>query len=157
MVLLHPGSFRVSDYRKSIPAKVKLTVMARDYDVDHDPALAFRPYDTEAEDFVPPQHSVDHLVLRTRAEHREKTFGRKPGAMRTSTTRGSDIGEAAHERAVKARQAVHAAKLASKDGDFKRSAEILSSVPKSRRKPKKAWQSRPFPKGRGFGKRKGAG
>jgi hypothetical protein len=153
-VILEPGTFRVSDYRKRIPNGTKLAVMARDYDVDHDPALNKRPYDTDAGDFIPPQNHPDFLFLKRHDEHDEKTFGRKPGAERTVTTRGSDVGEGARTKDIQTSEAIHQAALASKDGDYKRSAEILASAPKqSRLKPKREWPSKSFPKGRSFPKR----
>jgi hypothetical protein len=156
VTIFAPGTFRVRDYRKPIPNRVKLAVLARDYDVDHDPALTNRPYDTEAEDFIPPQNDPDYLFLKRHAEHDEKTFGRKAGAERTVTTRGSDIGERARSRDIQTTEAIHRAAAASKRGDFKAAAEILATAPKqSRLKPKKSWPSRPFPKGRGFEKRPG--
>jgi hypothetical protein len=143
--ILKPGTFRVSDYRKPIPNKVKLAVMARDYDADHDPALAFRPFDTEAGDFIPPQHSAEHLVLRRKDEHREKTFGRKRGAERTVTTAGSDIGNVRHGKDIQESEAIHQARIASKNGKYEQAADILSSVRRKKKlKPRAKIPSRPF-------------
>ena len=94
-MILKAGTFRVRDYRKPIPARVKQAVIAREFDFDHDPALVRRDYDTGAGDFIPPQNDPRHIIARRKAEHLEKTIGRKQGAERTVSTRGSDVGEAA--------------------------------------------------------------
>jgi hypothetical protein len=142
VTILQPGTFRVSDYRKSIPNKVKLQVIARDHDFDHRPPLCDRPFDTELNDFVPPQNDPDHLFAILRADHDQHTFGRKPGAEKTVTTRGSDVGERARTRAIQASEAVHQAQLASKVGDYKGAAVILASARQKRQKRK--IPSRPF-------------
>jgi hypothetical protein len=63
--------------------------------LDHDPALILRKYNPRIKDvaarYSPHAHSVDHLIYRVKANHDEKTFGRKEGAERTVTTKGSDI------------------------------------------------------------------
>lgn len=142
-MILPPGSFKVSDYRKSIPNKVKLAVIARDYDFDHRPPLCERPYDTEAGDFIPPQNDPNFIFATPRAEHDQLTFGRKPGAAKTVTTRGSDVGERARTRDIQASEAIHKARLASKAGNYEVAAMILASArPK---KPKRKIPSRPFP------------
>src|SRR3990167_7519944 len=101
MTLLAPGSFRVSDRRKTIPAAVERAVRKR-YQLDHDPALVKRPYDTEACDFIPPQHDPATIFLKEIPAHGEKTYGRKAGAERTVTTRGSDVGDRKLERNIRA-------------------------------------------------------
>jgi hypothetical protein len=174
-VILEAGTFRVSDYRKPIPARVKIQALlnwiclrvdppnpqggpvhilapvvpswnADDLEFDHRPALVQRPYDTEASDFIPPQHDPKHIEPVLNVNHDERTFGRKAGASKTVTTRGSDVGEAARTRDIRASDAVHRAAMASKAGHFEAAAAILSSVKKPRR-PKKKIPSRPFPKG----------
>lgn len=127
-MILNPGEFVVRDYRKAIPNKVKLVVLAREYEVDHDPALVNRPYDTEANDFVPAQNDPNFLVLRRREDHAEKTFGRKAGAEKTVTTRSSDVGEAKRTRDIKAAEAVHRAKLLLKAGDQSGADSVLASA-----------------------------
>lgn len=63
--------------------------------LDHDPALILRDYDPTVSDvaarYTPHAHDPNHLVYREKADHDRKTFGRKPGAERTVTTKGSDI------------------------------------------------------------------
>lgn len=163
--ILPAGSFRTSDYRKAIPTNVALRVVIRqgckdldgvpfteqdDIQIDHEPALVHRDYDVEAGDFVPPQHAVEHLFARRKMSHLEKTTGRKEGATRTVTTRGSDVGEASHIRNVRSTQALHEVKMAVKRGDPAAIAKLLHVE-----KPKRAKQkipSRPFPnKKRRFG------
>ena len=129
-MILEPGTFRVSDYRKAIPTAVKLQVVinqfhrrlvsqpgegeelttmpatlepidARCLRFDHRPPLEARQYDTGAGDFIPPQNDPQHIEAITTEEHNYRTFGRKPGAEKTVTTRGSDTGAAARVRHIK--------------------------------------------------------
>lgn len=162
--ILLAGTFRVSDYRRNIPVVVKLqamwraiangslpdpkevTIACRDLEFDHNPALMDRDYDLDAGDFLPPQNDPDHIDAKIGADHDFKTFGRKPDAEKTVTTRGSDVGEAAHRRAVVDSEKLHAAKMASKAGDYKEAAEILATARPRVKKPKRKIPSRPFPK-----------
>jgi hypothetical protein len=152
MTILKAGSFRVADYRKTIAAKVKQAVIAREFDFDHDPALVNRDYDTEAGDFIPPQNDPKHIIARRKAEHLEKTIGRKEGAEKTVSTRGSDVGEAARSRDIQVNEAIFRAAMASKAGRYNEAAKILAGArknPKLRQKltrPKRKIPSRPFPK-----------
>jgi hypothetical protein len=129
MTTLPAGSFRVSDYRKPIPRRVELAVLIRQeckdpagvpfkqddaIQFDHRPPLESRPYDTEAGDFIPPQHDSAHIDAQRKGKHLEKTTGRKEGAERTVTTRGSDAGNRKLDRKVRHAQAVHNYKLAVK-------------------------------------------
>jgi hypothetical protein len=161
--ILLAGTFRVSDYRRAIPAAVKLQSLwrsiakgllpdprdveidCRQLEFDHDPALMNRDYDLAAGDFMPAQNDPDHIIARIGADHDEKTFGRKAGAERTVTTRGSDVGEAAHQRAVVDSEKLHQAALASKNGDFKSAAAILATARPRAKKHKRKIPSRPFP------------
>jgi len=161
-MILEPGEFKVSTYRKAIPDYVKVCAAVRwalerkgpmdinlkedlrTLQYDHRPPLSSRQYDTEAGDFIPPQNDPDHIVAVPKDEHLERTSGRKAGAEKTVTTRGSDVGEAARVRKIKNNDALHRAAMASKAGDFRASAEILANArPK---KPKKKIPSKPFPK-----------
>ena len=169
MAILEPGTFNVRDHRKAIPDWVKVATairmvmemaasgrhvpdpaeLARDLQYDHRPPLNARPFDTEAGDFIPPQNDPAHIDAILKAEHLQRTTGRNPGAEQTVTTRGSDVGEAAHIKDVQASEAIHKAKLASKAGDYEESARILASVPRQRRKrleTKRKIPSRPFSK-----------
>lgn len=175
--ILQPGTFKVSDYRKAIPDWVKIVcamrALAKEFEnflngkqngwpagikarevewvralrFDHRPALQDRPYDLDAGDFIPPQNDPDHIEAIPSAHHDERTFGRKPGAEKTVTTRGSDIGEAKRTRHIQDNDAIRRAKIASRDGDFAKAAEILATVKnKGSLKPKRRIRSRGFDK-----------
>jgi hypothetical protein len=169
-MILAAGTFPVADYRKPITAAVKLAVMIRQgckatdgvpfsiedalkgqIQFDHDPALVTRPFDTEAGDFIPPQLEPAKIVARRVGEHLGKTTGRKEGAERTVTTKGSDVGNAALDRRVQRRNAVHRYRLAVKaygqkiaDGMYPDMAALLKRAERKTRKIK----------GRGFEKQK---
>ena len=89
--------------------------------LDHDPALILRPFDETTGKYIPDANDPDHLVYREKDNHREKTTGRKPGALKTVTTKGSDIG-------------------------LKRKFAKLEKRTKASRRPKQRIPSRPFPK-----------
>lgn len=63
--------------------------------LDHDPALILRPYNLRIKDvaarYTPHAHDPDALFYREKADHQQKTTGRRPGTERTVSTRGSDI------------------------------------------------------------------
>jgi hypothetical protein len=168
-VILEPGTFRVSDFRKAIPTQVKLqcllvaiakgtiphqkprtfepAVDAERLRFDHRPPLEARAYDTEAGDFIPPQNDPAHIEALTDEEHDFRTFGRKPGAERTVTTRGSDAGEAARIRKIRdseaRRHAIDAAKVGLANNDMTAVIEGLAPAAK-RQWPKGTIPSRPF-------------
>lgn len=64
--------------------------------LDHDPAIILRPYNPRIKDvaarYTPHAHDPAALVYRSKEDHQQKTTGRRPGASRTITTKGSDIG-----------------------------------------------------------------
>lgn len=64
--------------------------------LDHDPALILRKYNSRIKNvaarYTPHAHDPDALIYREKGNHDQKTFGRKEGAERTVTTKGSDIG-----------------------------------------------------------------
>jgi len=161
MTILQPGEFRTSDYRKAIPDWVKVAAamkfaidvyrmsnafikpcaeMARSLQYDHRPPLNARPYDSKASDFIPPQNDPEFIFAVEKAHHDEKTFGRKAGAEKTVTTRGSDVGEAARIRKISAASAVHRARMASKAGNYKAATLILAGARPP--KPKRKWPTR---------------
>jgi hypothetical protein len=144
MAILKVGGFRVSDYRRPIPNKVKLEVIAREFDFDHDPALVNRPYDETAGDFIPPQNDSKFITARRKPEHAKKTYGREPGAEKTVTTRGSDVGEASRTKDIVASEAIHAARMASKAGDYTKAAELLAAGRQRKKPTKRKIPSRPF-------------
>lgn len=162
-MILEPGSFRVKDYRRAIPWKIKAQAIliaaqsempwihkindVNELEFDHRPRLEERRYDTVKGDFEPPQHDPDGIEPLPKALHAERTFGRKVGAEKTVTTRGSDLGEAARIRQIKDTEAISAARLASKRGDYEGAAKLLSGVKsKKRLKPKRKWPTRKFPR-----------
>lgn len=64
--------------------------------LDHDSALILRKYNPRIKDvaarYTPHAHDPDALIYREKADHQQKTTGRRPGAERTITTKGSDVG-----------------------------------------------------------------
>jgi hypothetical protein len=60
--------------------------------LDHDPALILRKFNPRTGKYTPDANATRYLVYRERAAHQQKTTGRKPGAERTITTKGSDVG-----------------------------------------------------------------
>lgn len=60
--------------------------------LDHDPALILRNFNPRTGKYTPDANDPAYLIYREPAEHQHKTTGRKPGAERTITTKGSDIG-----------------------------------------------------------------
>lgn len=147
MAILRAGEFRVSAFRKDIPESTKKAVRKR-YRYDHRPALQDRDYDTEAGDFIPPQHDPACIDLIEDGQHDFRTFGRAPGAEQTVTTRGSDSHNRKHRRNVRDSEAIHRAKLAAKEGDDAAEAEHLASVSKkSRLRAKPRIQSAGFRQG----------
>lgn len=70
--------------------------------LDHDPALILRKYNPRIKDvasrYTPHAHDPDALIYREKADHLRKTTGRKPGASKTATTKGSDVHLAAKFR-----------------------------------------------------------
>jgi hypothetical protein len=112
---------RVNDIRKNIPLIIKLAVALRQLgfakgervDFDHDPALALRPWDDETQDYVPPQHDPEYIVIRTEPAHDKKTNGN--GA----TSYGSDKHAIAKvDRLSEAEEAFRRRLLAKSDPDI---------------------------------------
>lgn len=88
--------------RKHIPLAARLEAALRqlseflgcapdDLDLDHDPALNFRPMNKDGSDTIPPANDPANLIYRARADHKAKTFG--PGGEKRIHTRGSDVSE----------------------------------------------------------------
>lgn len=105
MTILRAGTFKVSDYRKNIPAMTKVAcVLNQDgrcscglkltpdgTQFDHKPALTYRDYDTEAGDFIPPQNDAAFIIAKHTHCHKVSSVG--PGGERRIHTRGSDRSE----------------------------------------------------------------
>lgn len=179
-MILEPGTFNVATYRKAIPSAVKIQSLlnwvakrgaaafvspegepcsAADIQFDHDPALTNRPYDTIAADFIPPQNDPNHIFPVRKHIHLEKTTGRKADASVTVTTRGSDVGERSRTQDIRARDAVHRARLAVKAGRQDEADAILAGArfKKKHTRPKSKIPQRKQPWGNGkrsFPKRK---
>lgn len=169
-MILEPGTFKVSEKRKAIPDWVKVQAVlnaiaagklphqkertfqpaldARSIQYDHRPPLNARPFDTEAGDFIPPQNDPLFIDAILTDEHLYRTTGRKPGAERTVTTRGSDVGEAARIRDIQETEARHQAIMAAKAGlatnDMGAVIDGLAPVGRSIPKPTRKIPSRPF-------------
>lgn len=62
-----------------------------DLHLDHDPALILRKFNPRTGLYTPRANDPKYLVYRTKDDHQHKTTGRKPGAEKTVTTKGSDI------------------------------------------------------------------
>src|SRR5882762_2477026 len=72
----------------------RLTINSEPLQLDHDPALGLREKTVHTDGHVtyrPRETDHRYLIYRPKGKHLEKTVGRKPGAERTVTTKGSDI------------------------------------------------------------------
>lgn len=138
----------VSSRRKDIPVKVKLQVLVRQArcsvcgekletlqstQFDHRPPLVTRTYDERAGDFVPPQNDPEHIYATHVDCHLHLTTGRKPGAKKTVTTRGSDVGEAARVK-----------KIAEVHAEFWR--RVMAKGDEDEQPKRSRWPKRKFPK-----------
>lgn len=132
MSILAPGTFKVSNYRKDIPERTKRAVLKR-YEYDHRPPLQDRPYDTEASDFIPPQHDPHKIELVTIGAHDERSFGRKEGAAKTVTTAGSDANRRSKESDIRERLADFNVRMAAKAGRAPQPEPRKSNWPKGRK------------------------
>jgi hypothetical protein len=59
-------------------------------ELDHNPALRLRKFNRRTGRYMPDANDPRYLTYRLVPDHDHKTFGRKPGASRTVTTKGSD-------------------------------------------------------------------
>ena len=105
---LHPDSKWIycGSVNRASPLKLRLQwLLSRIFEdgegvaphaLDHDPALILRSYNPRIKDvasrYEPHANDPAALVYRSKPNHQQKTTGRKPGAERTVTTKGSDIG-----------------------------------------------------------------
>lgn len=90
--------------RKSIPMTTQVLVLVRQHgqcaacghaldesvEFDHRPALILRDVNSEGTDYLPPQLHTDFIEALHATCHLQRTVGRKPGATKTVTTKGSD-------------------------------------------------------------------
>jgi hypothetical protein len=74
--------------------RLMLTAMFsfRPQQLDHDPALILRQFNERTGKYTPDANDPAYLIYREKDDHLQKTTGRKPGALKTVTTKGSDIG-----------------------------------------------------------------
>ncbi len=89
------GKFRpfyVNSDRERLSYFLRLLGNGAPMQLDHDPALILRKFSPRTGKYTPDANDPDFLVYREKADHLEKTVGRKAGAERTVTTKGSDIG-----------------------------------------------------------------
>jgi hypothetical protein len=107
---------------------------------DHRPALWERKFDTATRDTVPPANDPAFIEAITRAAHDQRTHG--PGGEKRITTRGSDSGNRAKDRAVIANQTAHTAVMAAK--------ATGEPPPAPKKRKAKIPGGRPLPKGRRF-------
>lgn len=71
----------------------RLRVQGIEYpQLDHDPALILRKFSERTGRYTPDANDPDYLIYRSKEDHLKKTTGRNPGALKTITTKGSDIG-----------------------------------------------------------------
>lgn len=97
-VLAQPGIVtkylsRARMAKSGIALKIALRILRfKKPQLDHDPALILREFNKRTGKYTPDANDPAHLIYREKAEHQQKTTGRKPGASRTITTKGSDIG-----------------------------------------------------------------
>lgn len=95
-------SVRMRELHGNIGKRELLTLLLKamfpgvEVELDHDPALVLREkiYNDLGQimRYVPAANDPAFLIWREKAAHQEKTTGRRPGASRTITTKGSDIG-----------------------------------------------------------------
>ena len=80
---------------------------------DHRPALMNREYNLDTHTFTPDANDPLFIEAVTMTCHALRTFG--PGGEKRITTRGSDIGEKARERAMSEKHRAHRDLMAAKE------------------------------------------
>lgn len=87
--MFYANSMPYMALRKRLDYLLKYLFGDQPYQLDHDPALSLRR--VRFGNYVPDANSPDHLVYRAKDGHLQKTTGRRPGAERTVTSKGSDV------------------------------------------------------------------
>lgn len=162
------------DHRKHIPIGVKLHAcllllgfsddeIAGGIQWNHKPALALRVVDEETGELTPHPNDPRYLEPLRTADHLRITTGRRPGAERTATTAGSDIGNAAKvKRLERARMQREASAVASDDidrvgriragDDCERYPTIIEKHERRAKRKSRPWgKKRPKPPARSLG------
>jgi hypothetical protein len=120
-----------------MPIRVKLAAALRalglteeTVDFDHDPPLQLRIWVPEKGDTHPPANDPAHIVPRPRAEHDEKTSGR-----RTKARAEGDVTEIAKTK-----------RLAAEQEDFRR--RLMAKEPGREREKSRRWPKRKMGRGK---------
>ena len=87
--------YKLSCKGTSVSHKIRWLVLALFMngkpELDHAPALCLRKFNKKTGLYTPDANDPNHLIYRAKDEHLQKTVGRKPGAERTATSKGSDL------------------------------------------------------------------
>lgn len=156
-----------SEHRKAMPLGVKLKAALAlagfseeqietpgAIQFDHSPALVLRSVDDETGQLVPPANDWRAIVPRAAAEHLQKTTGRKPGAERTATTAGSDIGNGAKlKRIAKRQEREREVRASAADDEIDRPKRVDRGGDDMKRLPKSRWPKGQKIKSPGFRKK----
>lgn len=129
--------------RPSIPlgvqlkaALIQLGLDPATAELDHNPALSRRKRTADG-GYDPPANDPRHLQWMAPGPHKNKTFG--PGGERRIHTRGSDIGELAHERRLTKQQQAFRDRLTAKESGAERPS---SKWPKRKMQGRSSFQNR---------------
>lgn len=76
---------------KKVAWLIELLFRDKKVELDHDPALVLRKRNKRTGRYSPDANDPDYLVYRVVDEHLHKSTGRRPGAARTVTSKGSDL------------------------------------------------------------------
>lgn len=140
--------------RKAIPLGVRLEVALRqlagllgcapgDLALDHDPALNWRPWNSDQSDTVPPANDPACLVYRRKkGDHDVKTFG--PGGEKRIHTRGSDLSEPLRLDRISKKHSESQQRILSKGSA---TPTEITSAPARKPSRSSKMNSRPFPGG----------
>lgn len=88
------------------------------HELHHDPALILRTYNARIKDvaarYLPNANDPAALIYLAKDAHQQRTTGRKPGATRTATVKGSDVGLAAKFRRLEREKPKRKTKIANR-------------------------------------------
>jgi hypothetical protein len=128
-----------------------LDVTRAGVEFDHTPPLAMREVRPDGTDWIPSQHDPRHLTPRLKAQHREKTHGRR-GESKLSST-----GDGDQSRIAKMKRLQEAEEARSRDFARKLFPKTYATIDRARAefegptssppaRPARKIPSRPFPK-----------